>query len=659
MSRYAYQSHFVDGNGAIVNGGKITVYLTGTDTLATIYEQEIGGTAATGSFVTSSASDGSFKFFIDTGDYYSDQEFRLVLSITNFSTKTYDDVKIFPADTIEVSTLAKLQEYTGTKTVFLKGRTTDGDGGAGKFLWDSSDLSAEVAADEVTTGEGDGGIYVATGADKTGASGAWVRQTTDFVYIPWYGAISTATVQAAVNAGATYGLKIKAPAGLYDLTGARVYFYYDAANNPGFPQNDFATRVVFEGVNSVYTGFGGPDVYTSTVFNCDASSGFEVDEINGTEQQNSTKLRNFSIVYAGTDYALELKHFKKLSSVENVSIFLSATGGKGMLVDNAYQADIRDMLILGAGLTEGARSSVGITVDHSIIAAGLVNFSGVTTKGFDTGFDIKATNLTISTRLVQCQPSFCTVGINIAAGAVKTVIRDNYFEANDADIVDNGISTTIDSNSLNNVTGTSIDITSSAFAANVTGNRIGLDATEAGAIGIHCDTTNIQHNISGNSIVGANAGHIGIQFENDPSRVIAVGNHFVIPTGTTVDLSLLSDSTKYPAKHSLAGETQFLNKVAITRNVGSVASASTIDISEGLDEINLTGTATVNTITGGRTYQNLQINFSSTATIADKSTTGTNIYLSGTADFVSGGAVDMLVLTYNGAIWKEVSRSQR
>lgn len=60
--------------------------------------------------------------------------------------------------------------------IYVRSRISAGDGGEGHFRWDSSDLSTEVAADEVTTNEGDGGIYVAPASDKTGASGAWVRQ---------------------------------------------------------------------------------------------------------------------------------------------------------------------------------------------------------------------------------------------------------------------------------------------------------------------------------------------------------------------------------------------------------------------------------------------------------------------------------------------------
>jgi len=95
MPRYAYQSHFVDGNGTIVPNGTVTVYLSGTDTLATIYESSTGASTSS-SQLTTDSNDGSFKFYVDTDDYASDQSFRITLSKTNFRTQTYDDILIFP-----------------------------------------------------------------------------------------------------------------------------------------------------------------------------------------------------------------------------------------------------------------------------------------------------------------------------------------------------------------------------------------------------------------------------------------------------------------------------------------------------------------------------------------------------------------------------------
>lgn len=60
----------------------------------------------------------------------------------------------------------------------------------GRFVWSSDDMSVSVSLDEITSGEGDGGVYVAPVSDKTGASGAWMRIREDESFRPqWYGAV--------------------------------------------------------------------------------------------------------------------------------------------------------------------------------------------------------------------------------------------------------------------------------------------------------------------------------------------------------------------------------------------------------------------------------------------------------------------------------------
>lgn len=92
------------------------------------------------------------------------------------------------SSTVEsVATLRTSSFPANLERIYLLGRNTTGDGGQGDFVWDESDLSAEVGNDEVTEGQGDGGIYVAPASDKTGASGAWVRQFTGLPNDLWYG----------------------------------------------------------------------------------------------------------------------------------------------------------------------------------------------------------------------------------------------------------------------------------------------------------------------------------------------------------------------------------------------------------------------------------------------------------------------------------------
>lgn len=100
-----------------------------------------------------------------------------------------------------VSTLATFRGLAGTasRDIYVRGRSSDGDGYQGQFRWDSSDLSAEVTNDTQSA------VFVAPDSDSTGASGAWVRRDFDgAVYVTWAGAVNSKTNDSAsaINAAA-------------------------------------------------------------------------------------------------------------------------------------------------------------------------------------------------------------------------------------------------------------------------------------------------------------------------------------------------------------------------------------------------------------------------------------------------------------------------
>ena len=104
MARHIFQSTLNDQHGIVVVAGKVTVKLSGTSTLATVYESKTGA-AITGSVITT-GTDGSYLFWVDTADYSTTQAFRLVLETGRGSgTNTLDDIEIFyggdtPADNV-------------------------------------------------------------------------------------------------------------------------------------------------------------------------------------------------------------------------------------------------------------------------------------------------------------------------------------------------------------------------------------------------------------------------------------------------------------------------------------------------------------------------------------------------------------------------------
>ena len=95
--RYAYQNYIQDGNGRAVSGAIVTVYKADTTTLATIYAAKSGGSAISGSTVTTSLS-GYFIFYIDNADYPATQLFDITPSKSGYSFDTISDVSIIPME---------------------------------------------------------------------------------------------------------------------------------------------------------------------------------------------------------------------------------------------------------------------------------------------------------------------------------------------------------------------------------------------------------------------------------------------------------------------------------------------------------------------------------------------------------------------------------
>ena len=79
MARYPYTEVVRDGNGVVVNGASVTVYLAGTTTLATIYSASSGGVAITGSAVTTDSA-GAFTFWVDASDHPTSQLFKFAIA---------------------------------------------------------------------------------------------------------------------------------------------------------------------------------------------------------------------------------------------------------------------------------------------------------------------------------------------------------------------------------------------------------------------------------------------------------------------------------------------------------------------------------------------------------------------------------------------------
>lgn len=92
MARHIFQSVFKDGQGRIIPSATVSVYLAGTVTTANVYSAATGGSPVTS---VTTASDGSFAFYVSDSDFSLNQKFKITMTKTDFATKSYDNITIF------------------------------------------------------------------------------------------------------------------------------------------------------------------------------------------------------------------------------------------------------------------------------------------------------------------------------------------------------------------------------------------------------------------------------------------------------------------------------------------------------------------------------------------------------------------------------------
>lgn len=99
MARHKFEKIFQDGSGNGVASGTVSTYLAGTTTVASVYEAESGGSPVNS---VTSGSDGVFYFWVDDATYTHSQLFKIILSKSGYSSKTYDSLRIYPPLSTEI-----------------------------------------------------------------------------------------------------------------------------------------------------------------------------------------------------------------------------------------------------------------------------------------------------------------------------------------------------------------------------------------------------------------------------------------------------------------------------------------------------------------------------------------------------------------------------
>lgn len=171
-----------------------------------------------------------------------------------------------PGTVTDYSALQATSSTTDGALVLVGYRSAVGDGGGDSFYWDSSDLSAEVAADPGKI------IFVAPDSDSTGASGAWRRPEVGFVSLLWAGVDNTgstdcatefarAIVQSVVVPGFGH---VKVPRGKYKVASNINILHRNVKivgamgdnwlpDNGGGTSDRFGTEISFTGSGDLFT----------------------------------------------------------------------------------------------------------------------------------------------------------------------------------------------------------------------------------------------------------------------------------------------------------------------------------------------------------------------------------------------------------------------
>ena len=201
--RWKYAGFSKDGNGKVISGATIKVFLAGTTTAASIYTT-VASTTAVNS--TTSSADGSFAFYVDAFDYDNEQTFLVRIEKNGYTSKDFDNIKL---DDIVLGTYT----VSTNKTV-----TTHLNPPKGIIYSIATGVTLTI------TGVFDAGLYQVFSCDGTGKVVFGAGSVLE-IYPQWWTAnvapgttdMTAAFQAAAASVIATSGT-VRVPAGIYKLT---------------------------------------------------------------------------------------------------------------------------------------------------------------------------------------------------------------------------------------------------------------------------------------------------------------------------------------------------------------------------------------------------------------------------------------------------------
>ena len=512
------------------------------------------------------------------------------------------------------------------------------------------------------------GTHEIINADSFRTKGPTVNATHIFFGAVGDGATdSTVALQAAINYAATNDFNLYIPSGHYKYT--KLYAYYDASLNSGYPSAAAKKgKLKIFGDRMHYTEQLDAGNYYGSILESTDATGPGLSIVDANYVTTNFYIENVSLIATNTTQVLLLDHINNNCNLTNVAVLQKGTGG-GILAESVWQNHWKNVDIMKTASAQTGNGLIVRTVSGET-GGGNSLFVNVSVADFDKNWEIGHVTGngggTLNTvTCMNCQSSNAkTYGVLIGHGAtgvnwitsyieathiagntgigfwIKNKASDvrvngaSWFSGNDIDIqlgdgTDSAITdvfrhVNIEDN-IFSVKGTGIKVysTSGSYGAKIKHNRFDENASPLGAT-------------------------IGIDIEDVIHHGLEVdGNTFGMLAALDTNITNPNRMNVYRATTATGESSQVKDGY-----IGTMADSATPSVLSGRTWIT-GGTTTITNFTDGITGQKIEILAEHSVTITD----GTNIFLSGSANFVMASSDTLTLIQKADGKWYELSRS--
>ena len=253
----------------------------------------------------------------------------------------------------------------------------------------------------------------------------------------------TGAIQAAINYAANNGnVKIHAPEGHYKYT--RLYGYYDASLNAGYPTGVAVKGIQLYGAGSMTRQNYKQDLYVGTVLESTETTGNCFNVADGTNSTNGVTIKDCSFLGATTGKLVNIDYTAAYTNVQDIFIGNNDVAGTALYITNVWISFFKNIDIIGQKDLSAAASlykagSKGLVYGDS--GGGNVLWINVTgayhEDGLTFGTDYNVSNLKSKNHaLIGCQGQYCDNGLVLKHGVTLYRISEYWGEHNEnSDII--------------------------------------------------------------------------------------------------------------------------------------------------------------------------------------------------------------------------------